>query len=134
MVKAHQTQMVIRWGDMDAYGHVNNTLFFRYLESARFDFFEKVCMPVLNEPPVIILAEINCQFKAELRYPAEIVIHTSITRLGNSSFDVHAEIYQGEKVCALSDATMVWVDGRTHRPDAIPEVVRQAIEAFQTAA
>ena len=132
MAKFHETKMTIRWGDMDAYGHVNNTLFFRYLESARFDFFEQVCMPVLEHAPMIILAEINCQFKAELQYPADIVIQTSVSRFGNSSFGVHAEIYQGNKICAVSEATMVWIDRKTRRPDKIPAVVREAIEQYQS--
>lgn len=116
---------------MDAYGHVNNTLFFRYLESARFDFFEQVCMPVLETAPMIILAKIDCQFKSELQYPADIVVQTSITQFGNSSFDVYAEIYQGDKVCAVSEATMVWIDRKTRRPDKIPAAVRKAIEQYQ---
>ena len=131
MAKVHESKMSIRWGDMDAYGHVNNTLFFRYLESARFDFFEKICMPVLDRAPVIILAEINCQFKAELRYPADIIVKTGVSRFGNSSFNVHADIYQGETLCASSDATMVWVDAQSHRPDKIPAAVREAIEQYQ---
>lgn len=134
MARVHKTKVSVRWGDMDAYGHVNNTLFFRYLESARFDFFEQVCMPVLDRAPVIILAEIDCKFKAELRYPADIVITTSITRIGNSSFDVHAEIHQGDTVCAVSNATMVWVDAQNHRPDRVPDAVRTAIEQYQAGA
>ena len=133
MAKFHETKMTVRWGDMDAYGHVNNTLFFRYLESARFDFFEQVCMPVLDRAPMIILAEINCQFKAELQYPADITVQTRISRFGNSSFDVHAEIYQGEKLCAVSEATMVWIDTKTRRPEKIPAVVREAIDQYQAA-
>lgn len=134
MTHVHQMPMSIRWGDMDAYGHVNNTLFFRYFESARFDFFEKVCMPVLAQPPVIILAEMTCQFKAELRYPADIMIHTHVSRFGNSSFDVTAAIYQGDMLCAASTATMVWVDPEHHRPKRIPAVVRDAIERYQAGA
>lgn len=128
----HHTPIDIRWGDMDAYGHVNNTLFFRYLESARFRYFEDVCLPALDgQVPMIVMVEINCQFKAELRYPAQIMVGSKVSRIGGSSFDVDAEIRQGDKLCAEAKAVMVWIDAATQKPGKIPDSVRAAIERFE---
>ncbi|UJF24164.1 acyl-CoA thioesterase [Suttonella sp. R2A3] len=128
----HHTSIDIRWGDMDAYGHVNNTIFFRYLESARFKYFEEVCLPAVEGPvPMIVMVDISCQFKEELRYPAHIVVGSKVSRIGGSSFDVSAEIRQGDKLCATAKAIMVWIDPKTKKPGRIPERVRQAIENFE---
>ncbi len=59
----HQMQIDIRWGDMDAYGHVNNTIFFRYFEMARFCYFEALGLDDKGMMPTVVLAKIQCQFK-----------------------------------------------------------------------
>lgn len=127
----HRFPLSVRWGDMDAYGHVNNTLFFRYLESARFAYIEDVCLHLLPEMPMVVLADMHCHFQAQLHYPAEIVVKSAITRLGNSSFDLHAQIWQGERLCATSKAVMVWFDPLTNRPMRIPAEVAQAIRVYE---
>lgn len=121
---SHTYELDIRWGDMDAYGHVNNTLFFRYLESARFRYIEDHILPLLdNKMPVIVLADIQCKFEQQIVYPAHLTVKSRVTRLGNSSFDVTAEIYHGERRCAVSKAVLVWLDEQTGKPMKIPEAV-----------
>lgn len=128
----HQFPITIRWGDMDAYQHVNNTLFFRYLESARFAYFEEYVLPLIgNRIPMIVLAEMQCKFEAEIVYPADLVVKSKISRLGKSSFDVYAEIWNGEKRCAQSTAVMVWLNPENKRPQAMPEVVIEAIKRVE---
>lgn len=118
----HETQIPVRWGDMDAYGHVNNTIFFRYLESARFKYVEDLILPVLGGSiPVIVLADIQCKFEAQIHYPALLTVKTRCSRLGNSSFDVAAEIWNGGRRAAVSKAVMVWMDSQSFKPTQIPE-------------
>lgn len=128
----HQFPITIRWGDMDAYQHVNNTLFFRYLESARFAYFEQYVLPLIDgKIPMIVLAEMQCKFEAEIVYPAELVVKSKISRLGRSSFDVYAEIWNAGKRCAQSTAVMVWLNPESKRPEAVPEIVAQAIRTLE---
>lgn len=127
----HYCRMQVRWGDMDAYGHVNNTMFFRYLESARFAYIEEVCMAYLTEMPTVVLADIHCHFQGQLHYPAEIVVKSAVTRLGNSSFDLQAQIWEGERLCATSRAVMVWFDRQSNRPMRIPALVAEAIRRYE---
>lgn len=131
IVYRHQCRMAVRWGDMDAYGHVNNTVFFRYLESARFAYIEEVCMAHLDAMPMVVLADIRCHFQAQLHYPADVVVKSAVTRLGNSSFDLHAQIWQDDRLCATSQAVMVWFDAQSGRPARIPEAVAQAIREYE---
>lgn len=71
----YTTRMPVRWGDMDAYNHVNNTVYFRYLEQTRVEWLEQIgCRVSPDEPigPVIINAA--CTFFAPVNYPATVVI------------------------------------------------------------
>jgi len=67
-----QLDMPIRWGDMDAMGHVNNTVYFRYIESTRIEWFRSIgCEPDPKaEGPVIVNA--FCNFYRQLEYPGDI--------------------------------------------------------------
>jgi acyl-CoA thioester hydrolase len=109
----HTMRMPIRWGDMDAMGHVNNTVYFRYLEQARIEWFSEVeCEPDPNgEGPVIINA--RCTFIKQLKYPGEIEISTYVGIPGRSSFETYHEIRrvdQPEILSAEGGAKVVWVD------------------------
>ncbi len=129
----HELKIDCRWGDMDAYGHVNNTVFFRYFESARFAYVEEYCLPVLGSEhmPTVVLADIQCRFTAQIVYPASLRVKSKITRIGNSSFDVYAEIWNGETRCAHSKAVMVWFDLQSERPVRIPAAVVQAVRELE---
>lgn len=122
----HECQLVVRWGDLDAYGHVNNAFFFKYFESARFAYFEAIA-PNLDEMPIVVLADIHCKFEQQIHYPAQLIIKTKVTRLGNSSFDFYCEIWNQGKRCASSESTMVWFDENTYRPKKIPDWFIQAV-------
>lgn len=128
----HQYSIQVRWGDMDAYGHVNNAMFFKYLESARFAYIEDLLMPVLGgDIPVIVLADIQCRFEQQIVYPATVVVKTKVVRLGNSSFDVVAEMWQEARRVASSKAVLVWVDPNTYRPMKIPEAAAAQIQLLE---
>jgi acyl-CoA thioester hydrolase len=123
----HTFRMPIRWGDMDAMGHVNNTAYFRYMESARIDWFTQLgCTP---DPqgcgPIIINA--RCTFIRQLRYPGDIDIATYVGDLGRSSFDTYLEIRrvdQPEIIAAEGGAKVVWVDFPREKSMPLPEHIR----------
>jgi acyl-CoA thioester hydrolase len=82
----------LRWGDQDALNHVNNTLYFRYLEEARIKLFERVGI-VLPSARVMVLAHASLDFLKPMLYPATAVVIMTLTRVGRSSieFDVLIE-------------------------------------------
>jgi acyl-CoA thioester hydrolase len=88
----HTMRMPIRWGDMDAMGHVNNTVYFRYIEQARISWFDDIaCAPdPAGEGPVIISA--HCTFLKQLKYPGDIEVRTLVGPPGRSSFEMVHEI------------------------------------------
>ncbi|MEO9122196.1 MAG: acyl-CoA thioesterase [Burkholderiaceae bacterium] len=81
----------VRWGDLDALNHVNNTLYFRYIEEARVGLLAQAGI-VLPSNRVGVLAHASCDFLKPLRYPANVVVSQILTRIGRSSMDVDVVI------------------------------------------
>lgn len=123
----HTLRMQIRWGDMDAMGHVNNTVYFRYLEQARIEWFTQAgCEPnPSGEGPVIVNA--HCTFIRQLRYPGEIEILTYAGPPGRSSFETFQEIRRVDQPAVLSaqgGAKIVWVNFPQEKSAPLPDYVR----------
>jgi len=127
----HTTTMPIRWGDMDAYGHVNNTVYFRYMEQARVEWIEALNVVVRpgGEGPVIINA--SCTFLVPMTYPGEVEVKTLVGKLGRSSVETFVEmrIVGDPTLYAEGAAKVVWMDTQTGKSVAIPQHVRDVIEA-----
>lgn len=122
--------MPIRWGDMDAMGHVNNTVYFRYLEQARIEWFtEAGCEPdPQGDGPVIINA--HCTFIRQLKYPGEIEIRTFVGEPGRSSFETYQEIRRVDEpdfICSEGGAKVVWVHFPSEKSAPLPERVRSLL-------
>ncbi|MDR3416018.1 MAG: thioesterase family protein [Nevskia sp.] len=128
--------MTVRWGDMDALGHVNNVQYFRYGESGRIAYFE----PLERDDPQfwkeygIILASMGCDFLAQVHYPAELEIGTRVTRFGRSSISMLSAIFLGDKVVAVLRGTVVWFDYAAQKTLPIPEHVKAWVRARETVA
>lgn len=125
----------VQWGDMDALGHVNNTVFFRWFESARIRVFERLGMrvdPLRATGP--ILATTRCDFLRPVHYPAEIAIGGRVSGVGTKSFTMeHAAWPAGEPgaLVARGAGVIVHVDYGTGRSVPLPADVREAITALQ---
>jgi acyl-CoA thioester hydrolase len=127
----HVTKMPIRWGDMDAYGHVNNTVYFRYMEQARVEWIEemKVIVRPGGEGPVIINA--SCTFLIPMGYPGLVEVRTYVGEPGRSSVQTYVEMrLEGdERIYAEGAAKVVWMDTRTGKSVPLPDHVRAGLEA-----
>ena len=106
--------MPIRWGDMDAFGHVNNTVFFRYMEQVRISWFERLGIAGGNgegQGPVIVNA--SMEFLKQLHYPGDVIGRMSVGKPGRSSFDTRFELYRADApgvLYARGAARIVWID------------------------
>jgi len=127
----HVTKIPIRWGDMDAYGHVNNTVYFRYMEQARVEWIEDLKVPVRpgGEGPVIINA--SCTFLIPMTYPGVVEVRTFVGAPGRSSVQTYVEMrLEGdERIFAEAAAKVVWMDTRTGKSVPLPDHVRMTLEA-----
>ena len=123
----HEMRMPIRWGDMDAMGHVNNTVYFRYLESIRIDWFESIQCRVnpLGQGPVIVNA--FCNFYKQLEYPGDILAKMYVSDPGRTTFESWCTLERVDQpgvVCAAGGATTIWVDFPQQKAVELPDWVR----------
>jgi len=126
----HEIVVPIRWGDMDAMGHVNNTIYFRYMEIARLDWFFGMGLPAdpQGEGPVIVNA--FCNFIRQLEYPGEILAKHYVGAAGRSSLDSYTTLERVDRpgeICAAGGATVVWVDFLAQKSVPIPEAMRERL-------
>lgn len=116
---------------MDAMGHVNNTIYFRYFEQARIDWFDQIGAspdPARQFGPVIINA--HCSFLRQLRYPGDIEVATYAGTVGRSSFETIQEIRRADEpdvLVASGGAKVVWIDYQREKSVVLPEDVRRRL-------
>lgn|SRR5487761_388048 len=125
----------VQWGDQDAFGHVNNTVYFRWCESARIHYLDKLGLSDLMRTARIgpILAAIACNFRHPVTYPDQVQIGAQITRLGRSSLTMDHLIYSElqQQVVADATSTLVVFDYHRQASHAIPDDIRQLIERLE---
>ncbi len=129
----HFIELPVRWGDMDAFGHVNNVQHMRYLESGRVAYIGEVLGITMESKENIVLADIHCVFLQQLRYPAIVEVATRVARLGNSSLQIIFAIYRrGEEQPVLTgEAILVWFNFVNDKSIPLPESIRSAICRFE---
>jgi len=126
------TVLPVQWGDQDAFGHVNNVVYFRWFESARIDllhlFPSSVTMSGSGLGP--ILASIKCDYRRQLRFPDTVYIGSRMTRVGRSSADIgHAVIsHSQDQVVAEGSSVIVIFDYTAQRVTRIPDDLRSLFE------
>ncbi len=126
----HEMIMPIRWGDMDTYGHVNNTVYFRYMEQARVEWITSMGYQVAPGRESMLMMNGFCNFYKQLFYPGELILKTSIGAIGRTSMDVYTSMSlttTPEEEAAIGGATMVWVDLTTNKSAPWPEHILQKI-------
>jgi acyl-CoA thioester hydrolase len=89
--------MSIRWGDMDAYGHVNNTVYFRYMEQCRVEYLETLGFKVLPRGTAPVIINAACTFLVPLNYPGIVEVRMFCAHPGRSSVQTHYEIRLQDK-------------------------------------
>ena len=127
----HVTQIPIRWGDMDAYGHVNNTVYFRFMEQARVEWIEALQVPVRPGAAGPVIVNASCTVLSPMNYPGRVEVRTYVGHPGRSSVQTHVEmrLVGDERIYAEGAAKVVWMDTQTGKSVPLPEHVRALIEA-----
>jgi acyl-CoA thioester hydrolase len=134
---AHRIDLSVRWGDADMFGHVNNAKYFTYVESGRIDYLETlgaVNGARSDAGGSVILASIGADFIAQVRYPAQLVVGTRITKIGRSSLGLLNGVFLGEQLVLAARGTMVWFDYASQKAAPVPDHVRAAIVAREVIA
>jgi acyl-CoA thioester hydrolase len=120
----HRVKDVIRFGDLDPLGHVNNAVFATYFESGRVALFRNPDLGIGVANATFVLVRTEIDFLRELRWPGEVTVGTALAQLGRSSFTMMQAIFSGGEAAAAGRATLVMLDTATRRPRPLtPEIV-----------
>ncbi|HXX26211.1 MAG TPA: thioesterase family protein [Pseudolabrys sp.] len=112
----HRVNDVIRYGDLDPQGHVNNAVFATYFESGRVAMFRNEDLSIGVDNATFVLVRQEIDFLRELRWPGDVVIGTALAAFGRTSFTVAQAIFHDGACAAVGRATMVMLDTTTRRP------------------
>lgn len=119
-------EMPVRWGDMDAYGHVNNSLYFRYFEEARFQWMLAKGVPLKSDTHPVVVT-IGCTFLRPVFHPETLRIDIYVSEPGRSSFMIKYKVYtlsQPATPAAEGYSKVVWVSSENGKSVPLPDVVR----------
>ena len=127
--------LMVQWGEMDAYQHVNNTVYFRYFESARVLYLQKIGFEDYSRTGGIgpILGYTQCKFLKPLTYPDQVIVGARTLELREDRFIMELKIYSEKlgKLAAVGTADMVAFDYRENRKARLPDAIRKRIEELE---
>jgi len=121
----------VAWGEMDALRHVNNIVYFRYFESARIAYFEKLRFWEFMDQTGVgpILASIQCKFKIPLAYPDTVSVGTRIPSIEQDRFvmEYRTVSHKSQAIAAEGEGVVVSYNYRESKKTPLPEEMKQRI-------
>jgi acyl-CoA thioester hydrolase len=127
----HRAADIVRFGDLDPQGHVNNAAISTYLETGRVTMFREPDLSIGVPGATFVLVRQEIDFLRELHWPGDVVVGTALTELGRSSFTVAQAVFSGEVCAAAGRATMVMLDATTRKPRPLPPETIARLERWK---
>ena len=131
MKLVRKDRMVMRWGEMDALGHMNNVSYLRYFEEARISWFESLNLEYKPGSEGPILGTITCKYIKPAVYPVEFELTSYIGQPGNRSFRMWHELYNAHDPAerfAEAEAVLVWIDIAEGKSRPMPDWMRRLLQ------
>jgi acyl-CoA thioester hydrolase len=122
---------LIRFGDLDPQGHVNNTVFATFFETGRVMLLREPNNRLNPPGATSVLARLDINFLKELHWPGAVEIGTGTVEIGRSSYSFLQAIFHEGECAATGRATMVMIDATTRRARPLPEEVVARLEALR---
>ena len=126
----YDTVLSMRWGDMDAFAHLNNTLYVRYFEEARVRWLVEMRNSMQEGGTGPVVANVFTNFYRQLEYPAQLRVRLFVNGVGRSSCDMWMTIeHDGQPDIVVADGgcTMVWVNYAAQKSVRLPEWVLEIL-------
>jgi acyl-CoA thioester hydrolase len=128
-------EQAVAWGEMDAFAHVNNVVYFRYFENARLEYFRRIAWLDLMEQIGIgpIVASTHARFRRAVKYPDTVQIGARITSIGDDRFTMEHRIASTTQAAVVTEgeAIVVAYDYRGNTKTPIPVELRRRIESLE---
>ena len=125
----HLYQCRVRFSDVDIYGHVNNVKYFEYYQEARLAYLTSMGRDEQEGRFAVVVARVNVDYKRPILFRSEpYTIESWVSRVGNSSFDLSAEIKDGDTVLSRADAVLVTFDLKTQTARKLSDAERERLQ------
>jgi acyl-CoA thioester hydrolase len=128
-------QIPVAWGEMDAFGHVNNVVFFRYFETARIEYFRKLRGDDFGDGEFMpILAQTECSYLRPVYHPDTLTAQARVSRVGSSSLTMEYKLTSAsqDSVVAEGKAVVVNVDPETGKGRPLTDELKQRISQVES--
>jgi len=129
----HVLPLQIRFNDVDKFGHVNNTVYFQFYDTAKTDYIATVCKGVDWERLAIVVVKIEAEFVAQIKGNDHIAGRTRIVKIGNKSFHLEQDVIDSDthEVKSRCFSVMVLYDLERQQTISLPDKWRKAISDFE---
>ena len=119
----------LRWRDLDAFNHVNNSNFMTYLEEARIRWFDSLGEAWVTEATAPLLAAVQMNYRVPIPYPSGVVVELFADRIGTTSVTIGHRIASEDGTVLHADGhvVMVWIDRASGRPTPLPGAIRNVV-------
>lgn len=120
-----QCLIPVRWGDLDAFNHVNNASYLRYVEEARLQWLHSFIRDWNDLTSAPVMAAVQLNYRAPINWPAQVRVTQTITRRGTTSLtlDHRIESADGQTLHADGHVVLVWINRTTGQPVPLPELL-----------
>jgi acyl-CoA thioester hydrolase len=126
----YETTIPIRWGDMDAMGHLNNTSYFRYMEVCRIDWLESIDSVPNHGTEGIVIVNAFCNFYRQLSYPGDVLLKMYTSDPARTTFETWVTMERSDEpgvIHAEGGATTIWVDIPNQKARTLPDWLRALV-------
>ena len=131
-------EIPVAWGEMDAMGHINNIVYFRYFESARIAYFQKLGFLAAGDTAPVgpILGAIQCKFKMPLTFPDTVSVGTRVTRIETDRFVMAYAVmsHKEQRIAAEGEGVIVAYNYREGKKAILPDEIIQRIQMLEASA
>lgn len=130
----HFHAITTRWMDNDAYGHVNNVVYYSWFDTVVNQFLiANEALDIEHSPVIGLVIETQCNYFASVAFPERVTAGLRVTKLGNSSVRYEVGIFREdeETTAAQGHFVHVYVDRESRRPAAIPEKMRLLLQTIE---
>jgi acyl-CoA thioester hydrolase len=128
-------RLTTRWRDNDAYGHVNNVVYYEWFDTVVNAYLiESGALDIATSPVVGYVVETRCVYFAPLNYPQPVDIGLAVVRMGRSSVHYALGVFAADAQTAAAAGSFVhvYVDRVTHKPVALPQALAAALNRLQS--
>ncbi|KTG11204.1 thioesterase [Haloprofundus marisrubri] len=128
---AHETDIEVRFRDLDPLGHVNHAVYASYCEQARIRYLRDVLDLTADDLPMVV-ANLELNYRKPVTFDEELTVGVSVASVGDSSFTMEYEL-RTDDVVATAETTQVVVDRETKRPTSVPSEWRERFHEYEPA-